>query len=79
MTKFKLFKPEYTDFYTYWRSLSPAAKKEAAIEIGSSTDYLRRIGVPSRNPVSPKMALKIESVTGVNKSYLRPDLWPLDE
>ncbi len=71
----------FTDFTRYWRSLNEKERLALVYEINSSGvnvsyNTLRRIG---KRKTSPMTAIAVEKATGFNKSYLRPDLWSLDE
>lgn len=61
----------------YWDSLSKEQQDSLALEVGSTTGYLRLI-FNSYKKAGFSLVKKIDEVTAgaVNKSELRPDIYP---
>ncbi|HIF9075750.1 TPA: hypothetical protein ACX6NV_000581 [Photobacterium damselae] len=62
------------EFWVYWRTLTKQQKHQLAESVNSSVNTLRQI---PNCPISTKLAMRIEKATGVSKSNLRPDIWPV--
>ena len=61
-------------FKTYVSKLRPDQRKGVAKKIGISVSYFNQIAREERKP-SAKLAIKIESVTGVTRKSLLPKIF----
>jgi hypothetical protein len=61
-------------FKSWLLAATPAERIAAAKKAGTSVHYFWQISGGHSVP-SPKLAIKLESATGVHKELLRPDIW----
>lgn len=67
-------------YVEYWKSLNVTEKQNLALSVNTSPNYLRHV-MYGRKMAGFKLAQDLHLVTGgrVNKSVLRPDIYPVGQ